>query len=127
MDRSKLSVLIVEDDDSIALALEFLLTREGLVCQRARDGHEAAHLIRAGRPDLVMLDVMLPDVTGHDICSGVRKDPALDHVRIIVMTASGGPARSTAMLAGADGFLAKPFDTAILRSEVRRILGTAPV
>jgi two-component system, OmpR family, phosphate regulon response regulator PhoB len=126
MDNSKASVLIVEDDDSIALALEVLLSREGLVCQRARDGHDAVQCIRTSRPDLVMLDVMLPGMTGFEICRGVRNDPTLDHVRIIVMTASGSPARNVAMLAGADGFVAKPFDPAILRSEVRRLLGTTP-
>jgi DNA-binding response OmpR family regulator len=122
MDAPRNSVLIVEDDDSIALAVEFLMMREGLACQRIHDGAEALGRIRADRPDLVILDVMLPGVNGYDICKGVRSQQSLAHTRILMMTASGPQARGTSEAAGADGFIAKPFDPGVLRSEVRRLL-----
>ncbi len=125
MDARRNSVLIVEDDDSIAMAVEFLMSREGLDCQRIHDGTEALGRIREERPDLVILDVMLPGVNGYDICRGVRSQQSLAHTRILMMTASGASARGKSEAAGADGFIGKPFDPGALRSEVRRLLQLA--
>lgn len=116
-------VLIVEDEDNIALALDYVLTREGYDHERVSNGADALPKIRATAPDLVLLDVMLPEVSGYEICQNVRMDPGLKDVKILMMTARGSAMeRRKGMALGADGFIAKPFELKELRDEVRRIL-----
>ncbi len=116
-------VLVVEDEDNIALALDFLMTREGYDHSRVADGAEALPRIRATHPDLVLLDVMLPGASGYEICQGVRLDPNLADVKILMMTARGSAIEKRKGLAiGADGFITKPFELKELREEVRRLL-----
>lgn len=116
-------VLVVEDEDNIALALDFLMTREGYDHDRVADGGAALARIRAMRPDLVLLDVMLPGVSGYDICQGVRRDPGLRDVKILMMTARGSLVeRRRGLEIGADGFITKPFELKELRHELRRLL-----
>ena len=116
-------VLVVEDEDNIALALDFLMTREGYDHSRVADGAEALPRIRATHPDLVLLDVMLPGASGYEICQGVRLDPNLADVKILVMTARGSAIeRRKGLAIGADGFITKPFELKELREEVRRLL-----
>jgi two-component system, OmpR family, phosphate regulon response regulator PhoB len=120
-------VLVVEDEDNIATALEFLILREGYGHDRVASGADALPRIRDTRPDLVLLDVMLPDVSGYDICAGIRTDPALARVKVLMMTARGSvQERRRGLELGADGFISKPFELGDLRAEVRRLLA-APV
>ncbi|MEI4473267.1 response regulator transcription factor [Frigidibacter sp. MR17.24] len=116
-------VLIVEDEDNIAAALSYLMTREGLRHERVADGQAALDRIRALRPEVVLLDVMLPGLSGFEICQQLRMDPAYDAVRLLMMTARGaGAERRKGLALGADGFIAKPFQLAELRDEIRRLL-----
>jgi DNA-binding response OmpR family regulator len=119
-------VLIIEDDDNIATALEYILSREGLNQDRVANGADAMGRIRALKPDLVLLDVMLPEVSGYEICQTVRRDKTLGGVKILMMTARGSAVeRRKGMAMGADGFISKPFELKELRDEVRRLLGAA--
>jgi len=119
----KHSVLVVEDEDNIALALDYLLTREGYTHDRVANGGAALARIHAMRPDLVLLDVMLPEMSGYEICQAMRLDPDLAHVKILMMTARGSAIeRKKGLALGADGFISKPFELTELRSEVRRLL-----
>lgn len=121
----KPKVLVVEDEDNIALALDFLMTREGYDHDRIANGAEALARIRATHPDLVLLDVMLPEISGYEICQSMRLDPALADVKILMMTARGSAIeRRKGMALGADGFIAKPFELKELRDELRRLLGS---
>lgn len=116
-------VLIVEDDDSIAAALEYVVTRAGFTHDRVADGETAIERIRHVRPNLVLLDVMLPGVSGYDICATVRSDRTLDAVRILMMTASGtAKERARGMALGADAFVLKPFDLKTLRDTISTLL-----
>ena len=116
-------VLVVEDEDNIATALEFLITREGYGHDRVASGAEALPRIRDTHPDLVLLDIMLPEVSGYEICEGIRTDPALAAVKVLMMTARGSAfERRKGIELGADGFISKPFDLKDLRDEVRRLL-----
>lgn len=116
-------ILVVEDEDNIATALEFLIMREGYDHDRVANGAEALPRIRDTRPDLVLLDVMLPEVSGYEICEGIRTDPALSAVKVLMMTARGSAVeRRKGMELGADGFISKPFELKDLRAEVRRLL-----
>lgn len=117
-------VLIVEDEDNIAIALDYLMTREGYAHDRIASGAEAMVKIRAMHPNLILLDVMLPEVSGYEICQKVRMDRALDDVKILMMTARGSAVeRRKGLALGADGFIAKPFELKELRAELRRLLG----
>ncbi|MDP2086671.1 MAG: response regulator [Gemmobacter sp.] len=122
-DGGKKRVLVVEDEDNIAIALDYLLTREGYDHDRVANGGEAMARIRGTHPDLVLLDVMLPEVSGYEICQGVRLDPTLADVKILMMTARGSAIeRRKGLALGADGFISKPFEIKELREEVRRLL-----
>jgi DNA-binding response OmpR family regulator len=116
-------VLVVEDDDNIATALEYVIEREGMAFERVSNGAEAMARNRDRRPNLVLLDIMLPEVSGYDICRDIRTDPGLVGVRVLMMTARGSSTEQKRVLAlGADGFISKPFDLKFLRTEVRRLL-----
>ncbi len=120
---AKRRVLVVEDDDNIATALHYVVSREGMACDRIATGATALDHIRATRPDLVLLDIMLPEVSGYEICEGIRRDPVLATTRVLMMTARGSAQEQRRALAlGADGFITKPFDLGTLRGEVWRLL-----
>jgi DNA-binding response OmpR family regulator len=117
------SVLVVEDEDNIALALDYLMTREGYAHDRVANGGAALARIRDMRPDLVLLDVMLPEMSGYEICQAMRLDPDLAGIKILMMTARGSAIeRKKGLALGADGFISKPFELGELRAEVRRLL-----
>jgi two-component system phosphate regulon response regulator PhoB len=119
----KAEILVVEDEDNIAIALNYLLTREGYNQTRLATGAGAIELIRERKPDLVLLDVMLPEVSGYEICQSVRADPDCSDVRILMMTARGSAMeRRKGLAMGADGFISKPFELKELREQVRKIL-----
>lgn len=119
----KRRVLVVEDEDNIAIALDYLITREGYACDRVSNGGTALAHIRQTHPDLVLLDVMLPEVSGYEICQNVRLDPHLADVKILMMTARGSAIeRRKGLALGADGFISKPFELDDLRKQVRRML-----
>jgi two-component system phosphate regulon response regulator PhoB len=123
-DASSRRVLVVEDDDNIATALEYVVHGAGLACARAASGDQALAMLRDLRPDLILLDIMLPGPSGYDICDFVRQAPRLQGVRVLMMTARGSAQEQRRALDhGADGFISKPFDLGTLRAEMGRLLG----
>ncbi|MDO5631073.1 MAG: response regulator [Paracoccus sp. (in: a-proteobacteria)] len=116
-------IMVIEDEDNIAIALDYLLSREGYNHSRLATGAGAVEAIRAERPDLVLLDVMLPEVSGYQIVQDLRADPDLKSVRVLMMTARGSVVeRRKGLALGADGFIAKPFELSELRAEMTRLL-----
>lgn len=121
------SILIVEDEENIALALAHVLGREGWSVEQAKDGVAGLEAIRSLHPDLVLLDVMLPGMSGYELCQAVRLEPELADVKILMMTARGNAMeRRKGLALGADGFIAKPFDLSELMECARRLLTDAP-
>ncbi|TAH46535.1 MAG: response regulator [Betaproteobacteria bacterium] len=119
----KKKILIADDEQNIVISLEFLMKREGYEVTIANDGDEAVQRIRGDRPDLVLLDVMMPKKSGFDVCQEVRADPALAAVRILMLTAKGRDTEVTKGLAlGADAYMTKPFSTKELVEKVRSLL-----
>lgn len=117
------AILLVEDEDNIALALSVLIEREGYAFSRIADGALAMDAIRKSPPALVILDVMLPNVSGYEICQQIRLDEALKDVKILMMTARGAEVeRRKGLALGADAFVSKPFSMADLRLELRNLL-----
>ncbi len=117
------TLLIVDDEPNILLSLEFLMKREGYQVHLARDGVEALEAIAALRPDLVLLDVMMPRKTGFEVCQEVRANEALKSTRILMLTAKGRDTDIAKGLAlGADAYMTKPFSTKELVEKVRQML-----
>ena len=126
-DKDHKRILVIEDEDNIAIALDYLMTREGYALERLATGAGAVEKIVETKPDLVLLDVMLPEISGYEICQKVRLDPALAGVKILMMTARGSAMeRRKGLAMGADGFISKPFELKELRAEVRRIMSSDP-
>ena len=120
-------ILIADDEPNIVLSLEFLMKREGFEVLVARDGEEALAAIRAERPHLVLLDVMMPKATGFEVCQAVRTDESLQGVRIVLLTAKGRDIDIAKGLAlGADAYVTKPFSTRELAAKVRALLDGDP-
>lgn len=116
-------ILIAEDEPNIVISLEFLLKQAGHDVSVARDGDEALRLSREARPDLVVLDIMLPRVDGFEVCRRMREDPLLRDTRILVLTARGRETEIARGLgAGADAYMTKPFATRDLLTAVAELL-----
>jgi len=117
-------ILIADDEENIVISLEFLMKREGFEVIVAGDGEEALQRIHDDAPDLVLLDVMMPKKSGFEVCQEVRADPALNGVRILMLTAKGRDTEVAKGLAlGADGYMTKPFSTKELVAQVHALLG----
>lgn len=117
-------VLIADDEQNIVISLEFLLRREGFEVLVASDGEEALARLRAEKPDLVLLDVMMPKMNGFDVCQALRADPELAGIRVLMLTAKGRETEVSKGLAlGADAYMTKPFSTKELVIQVRSLLG----
>ena len=112
-------VLIVDDEPNIVISLEFLMKQAGYTTDIARTGDEALQQIDTFRPDLILLDVMLPGISGFDICQQVRQTPAWQAIKIVMLTAKGRDVEVTKGLAlGANAYITKPFSTKELLAEV---------
>jgi DNA-binding response OmpR family regulator len=113
-------VLIADDEPNIVTALEFLMKQQGYETRVARDGDEALAEVESFRPDLVLLDVMLPRRNGFEVCQKLRADGWAD-LRIVMLTAKGRDIEIEKGLAlGADAYVTKPFSTGEL---VERVAG----
>lgn len=116
-------ILSVEDDPLIAQLLKVLLEREGFLVRHAADGATACRMLEEDVPDLVMLDVMLPDTTGFRILEWLRKQPKFANLPAIMVTAQVGEEDVMhGMRAGADGYIFKPFTPAPLLQCIRSVL-----
>ncbi len=118
------TILVVEDEESFVEALTIGLRREGFHVQVARDGAQALDVFDAVRPDLVLLDVMLPRVSGIDVCRQIRKK---SQVPIIMVTAKGAEIDTVVGLElGADDYVTKPYRLRELVARMRAVLRRAP-
>lgn len=118
------TILIADDEPNILISLEFLMKREGYEVKLARDGQEAIEAIVEHRPDLVLLDVMMPRKTGFEVCQEIRAHDAVKSTRILMLTAKGRDTDVAKGLAlGVDAYMTKPFSTRELVEKVRSMLG----
>lgn len=116
-------ILIADDEPNIVVSLEYLMKRAGYEVLIARDGQEAIDTIRRERPQLILLDVMMPGKTGFDVCQELRADEALNGTLVLMLTAKG---RATdiekGLGVGADAYMTKPFSTKDLLAKVAEML-----
>ena len=118
------TVLIVDDELSILVPLQFLMEKEGYVAKLAQSGKEALEKISDLRPDLILLDIMLPDLDGYEIYQMIRQRPEWSSIRIIFLTAKNREADMAKGLAmGADAYITKPFSNTQLIEKIRELIG----
>ena len=120
-------ILIADDEPSIVAAVDFLLQRGGYEVHVARDGDEALRLVEATHPDLVLLDVMMPQKSGYDVCKRIRERSDWRHIKIIMLSAKGRDAEvAKGLTMGADVYVTKPFSTRELMAKIKTLLGQGP-
>jgi len=119
-------VLIVDDEANIVAALDYLLRRSGYEVSVAATGDEALRQVEAFAPDLVLLDVMMPQKSGYEVCRRIRERPEWSAVKIVMLSAKGREAEvSKGISLGADLYVTKPFSNAELVARIRELLGDA--
>lgn len=115
-------VLLIEDEPNIAEAIRFILSRDGWQVSTYGGGLAAVAQVQALCPDVLVLDVMLPGQSGHDILAELRAMPDFAHLPVLMLTAKGqGRDREMAMQGGANMFMAKPFSNAEIVAAVRSL------
>jgi DNA-binding response OmpR family regulator len=118
-------ILVVDDEPNIVLSLDFLMRRAGFEVEVARDGREALAALEGEPPDLLLLDVMMPEFDGFEVCEKIRARPEWASTKIVMLTARGREAeRERGMTLGADAYVTKPFSTRDLVERIKRLLGT---
>lgn len=116
-------VLLIEDEPNIAEAIRFLLQRDGWQVSTLAEGKGVEAFVANTRPDLVILDLMLPDRSGLEILAALRADPLTETLPVMMLTAKGqGRDREAAERAGTDLFMAKPFSNAEIVAAVRSLM-----
>lgn len=119
----KQRILVVDDEPEILELVEFNLKQAGFTVTTADDGAEALKKIRAQIPDLIILDVMLPEMDGLEVCKSLRNDPATAQLPIIMLTAKAAEVdRVLGLELGADDYLTKPFSPRELMLRVKKML-----
>ena len=121
--NQKLRVVVIEDEEDIRQLIEYNLRRHGMECEGASHGVEGMSIIRRTRPDLVLLDLMLPDISGLRICEELRKDPTTAEIPIIIISARGEETDVVHGLeGGADDYIAKPFSPKVLIARAQAVV-----
>ncbi len=115
-------VIVIEDERNIIEAISFILSRDGWDVATHSNGHDAVDAVRARKPDIVILDVMLPGKSGFDILTEIRADIELERLPVLMLTARGQTKdREMAERAGASAYMTKPFSNAEVLDAVRQL------
>ncbi|MEJ2165609.1 MAG: response regulator [Desulfobacterales bacterium] len=116
-------ILIVDDELDVVVPIQFLMEQQGYSVMIAQRGEDALDFIYQYKPDLVLLDIMLPGIDGWQVCEIVRLNPNYRDIKIIFLTAKGRKEEIAKGLAlGADDYITKPFSNAELVAKVKRLL-----
>jgi DNA-binding response OmpR family regulator len=118
-------VLLIEDEPNISEAIRFILMRDGFTVTVLAEGRDAEAEVRALRPDVLVLDVMLPGRSGFEILAALRNDPETQGLPVLMLTARGQSRdRAEAQRIGVSGFMTKPFSNAEILAAVRALVRT---
>ncbi len=116
-------ILIVDDEPNVVVPIQFLMEQQGYRVMIAERGEDALDLIYHYRPDLVLLDIMLPGIDGYEVCEIIRLDSNFRDIKIIFLTAKGREVEIAKGLAlGADAYITKPYSNAELVAKVKELL-----
>jgi two-component system, OmpR family, alkaline phosphatase synthesis response regulator PhoP len=120
---SKASILVVDDDPEIVTMLSMRLAKRGYDVTTASDGNKAIEVAKAGKFDIVLLDVMMPGKSGWEVARALKQDPATQDVKIVMVSAIGEKTNEiTAPIYGADAHVDKPFEFEHLERVIARLL-----
>ena len=118
-------ILIVDDEPSIVVPIQFLMEQQGYSVLVAENGEDALDVIYKYKPDLILLDIMLPRIDGYEVCEIIRLNPEYRDVKVIFLTAKGREVEIAKGLAlGADAYIVKPFSNTELVAKVKELLDT---
>lgn len=118
-------VLVVDDDDLIRAVVRTTLEDEGVEIIEAENGTEALRVARERRPDLVLLDIMMPGMDGYEVCSELRREPRTRDTVVVMLTAKDSrESRDRGLAAGANAYMTKPFSPLELIRTIRESLTT---
>jgi len=116
-------ILIVDDEPSIVVPIQFLMEQQGYSVLVAENGEDALDAIYKYKPDLILLDIMLPRIDGYEVCEIVRLNPEYRGIKIIFLTAKGREVEIAKGLSlGADAYITKPFSNTELIAKVKELL-----
>ena len=117
-------ILIADDEPNIVVSLEFLMRQRGYEVRSVGNGEDALAAVAEFGPDLVLLDVMMPRMSGYEVCQKVRENAAWQGIRIVMLSAKGRDIEvSKGLAVGADAYVTKPFSTKDLLARVGEMLG----
>jgi two-component system, OmpR family, phosphate regulon response regulator PhoB len=120
---AKPKILIVEDDPDISELIHFNLEKAGYQTVRAEDGEQALRLTQKHQPDLILLDLLLPGLNGLEVCRRLKRDPAVQHIPIMMVTAKGDEMdRVVGLELGADDYVVKPFSIREIILRIQKLL-----
>jgi two-component system, OmpR family, alkaline phosphatase synthesis response regulator PhoP len=118
-------ILIADDNENIREALTYLLEDEGYKLWLAKDGAETLVKARDIRPDILFLDIMMPEMSGYEVCRIIKNDPDLKGIYVIMLTAKGQSAeQERGRSVGADEYIIKPFSPMEVLAKVKKIFGS---
>jgi len=121
MDHKK--ILIADDNENIRDALTYLLEDEGYELLLAKDGADTLRKVRERKPDILFLDIMMPEINGYDVCRTIKNDPDLKSIYVIMLTAKGQVAeQERGKEVGADEYIVKPFSPMEILTRVKSLL-----
>jgi CheY-like chemotaxis protein len=121
--QPKAKVVVVDDEPNILMSLEFLMRKSGYEVFIARDGAEALQLVHEQHPNVLVLDVMMPQVDGYEVCQQIKSNPDLEQIRVIFLSANSKETDiEKGYAAGADLYLSKPFSTKELVKRIQEFL-----
>jgi len=116
-------ILIVDDEPNVVVPIQFLMEQQGYRTMMAERGEDALDMILKYKPDLILLDIMLPGIDGYEVCEIVRLNPDFRNVKIIFLTAKGREVEiAKGMALGADAYIIKPFSNAEVVAKVKELL-----
>lgn len=124
-DMNSKKILIVDDELSILVPLKFLLEKNDFSVELAQSGRDALDLIAQSKPDLILLDIMLPDLDGYEIYQLIRQNPEWDDIKVIYLSAKNRDVDiAKGLNLGVDAYVTKPFSNADLMEKVRKLVGS---
>ncbi len=122
INTSKIKVLVVDDEPNIILSLDFLIRKAGYELYIARNGQEALHTAQEHKPQIIVLDIMMPDIDGFEVCKRIKANPDTSEARIIFLSAKSKIEDvKKGMELGADDYITKPFSTKHLMEKIKEI------
>ena len=123
---AKNTILVVEDEESLLKLESILFTSKGYAVTGVRDGNAALESISQSRPDLVVLDVMLPGLDGFEVCRAIKENPLTSYIPIVMLTAKKSSVDlERGRLAGADAYITKPFKSVKVLEVIEELLAAS--